>query len=115
MVQKIKQICVQNLPSVMEFHADSLFRYLLIPLFDIETLLGGGGGENNHRSGILIKSSGNEKPQRSVVIDDEDIDAYSADYGDENEDDDLDEELGDDDDARLIDEEEARLRCVITS
>ena len=65
--------------------------------------------------------SGVEKPHRSVVIDDEDIDAYSPDY--DMEEDDLDEEDEDDADeleeddmedneAGLFDEEEARLRLL---
>ena len=64
------------------------------------------------------------KPHRSVVIDDEDINAYSPDYEDEsqsfvtneesqedrhNNEEELD-ELDADDNAALLDEEEARLR-----
>ena len=54
---------------------------------------------NGKKNGILSRGV-NEKPHRSVVIDDEDIDAYSPEY----------EESEHDDHAGLLDEEEARLR-----
>ncbi len=56
---------------------------------------------------------GDQKPHRSVVIDDEDIDAYSPDYGDEDYDNESDQDsvVGEEHDGvGLLDEEEARLR-----
>lgn len=72
-------------------------------------LMMNGSGKKN---GILSKGIG-EKPHRSVVIDDEDIDAYSPDYADEDLDDEEDEDSADDQEAGLLDEEEARLRLCL--
>ena len=77
-------------------------------------IMNGSNGKNHHNSkngGILSKHHSDRsltqvmenKPQRSVVIDDEDIYAYSPDYGDE-------EETEQDDAKMLLDEDEARMR-----
>ena len=71
-------------------------------------IMNGNGAKHTKNGGILSKHGGSltlnlEKPQRSVVIDDEDIDAYSPDYGDE-------EETEQEDAKMLLDEDEARMR-----
>ena len=77
-------------------------------------IMNGNGNGKHHvgkNGGILSKHGGSltlvDKPQRSVVIDDEDIDAYSPDYGDEEEEE---EETEHDDAKMLLDEDEARMR-----
>lgn len=74
-------------------------------------LMMNGSGKKN---GILSKGIG-EKPHRSVVIDDEDIDAYSPDYAEDEDEEDEDSAMDEEDDqeAGLLDEEEARLRWVL--
>lgn len=64
-----------------------------------------GAGVGGQKNGILSRGV-NEKPHRSVVIDDEDIDAYSPEYpaSHEEHEQELDPHPG------LLDEEEARLR-----
>ena len=71
-------------------------------------LMMNGASSNGKKNGILSRGV-NEKPHRSVVIDDEDIDAYSPDYPASMHDDEH--EL--DPHAGLLDEEEARLRYDI--
>lgn len=66
---------------------------------------GGNGGVGGQKNGILSRGV-NEKPHRSVVIDDEDIDAYSPEYPASHEEQELDPHGA----AGLLDEEEARLR-----
>ena len=66
-------------------------------------MMNGAGSQangNGKKNGGILSRGVNEKPHRSVVIDDEDIDAYSPEY----------EESEHDDHAGLLDEEEARLR-----
>lgn len=65
-------------------------------------------GSSGKKNGILSRGVQSEKPHRSVVIDDEDIDAYSPDYEEDESVEDDEESV--DDHAGLLDEEEARLR-----
>ena len=74
-------------------------------------MMNGGNGKQKN-GGILTKAGGSniDKPQRSVVIDDEDIDAYSPDYDEEDTEDEDDPDTGPGGSLGILDEEEARMR-----
>lgn len=78
-------------------------------------MMNGGNGKQKN-GGILTKAgtgTNMERPQRSVVIDDEDIDAYSPDYDMEEDETEDEEEIDKGGSLGILDEEEARMRYEV--